>query len=671
MPEYFYPFDSGPGTTVTSAQWSHMTSMWQTDGVRAPRAGEPDPLGASVTGQDMTITLAPGHATVQGHHYHSDAPQNVVVGPNTGTAPRIDRITVRLDRTAQRIQIAYLTGTPGAKPLPPTLSQGQDGIVDVPLARVIVAPQAGAIRPADVIDERVFALTQAVYANAGARQVAPEMPVPGKIAYLQDEQRLELRTESAWVPLSPGPWNPLPLPHDVKAHGGSPSWRIVNGEVHLSGSVERKDGRDFNPADSWLLATLPQAAQPHYMRSFICATSRNDKANNSIRIDVTSNSDPYPGQLQAMVLSPVKWIYLDAIRFAVDTTPPPARNGGWDEISKAAYEAAAKAVQEATRAAQEAARKAAEEAANANSGKPPPDPDPEKDPADKDSMPVARNVISIARREVGYHEGRNSDGHWNNQEKYAPQVPGLEWAQGQAWCHVFVSWAFQAAGAKSLAPVTASCATGVDWFKQRGRWSDYPVVGGVVYYGDGGGEHVGICVAYTEDTITTVEGNTNDNGSSEGDGVYLRTRPRKSDRIYGYGIPAYPEGVVLADPARKGQKGVVFFANQADERDIPAGRSAASSGGSGGDSGTGYEPFPGEAWFKSAPNSPIITAMGRRLVEEGCGAYEQGPGPQWMDADRESVRRWQKKLGNSPEYCDGWFGPKQWAALKVPQVIGK
>ncbi|GGX63152.1 peptidoglycan-binding protein [Streptomyces hiroshimensis] len=661
MAEYFYPFDSGAGTTVTSTQWSHMTSMWQTDGVRAPRTGEPDPLGATTTGQDMTITLAPGHATVQGHHYHADAPQNIVVSPNTGTTPRTDRITVRLDRTAQRIAIAYLTGTPATKPLPPTLAQGQDGIVDVPLVRITVAPQTGAIRPADVIDERVFTLTQAVYANAGARLAALETPVPGKLAYLQDEQRLELRTESAWVPLSPGPWNPLPLPHDVKAHGGNPSWRIVNGTVELCGSVERKDGRDFNVADSWLLATLPPAAQPHYMRSFICATSRNDNTHNSIRVDVTSNSDPYPGQLQAMVLSPVRWIYLDSIRFAVDTTPPPPRNGGWDEISKAAYEAAAKAVQEASRYAQEAARKAAEEAAN--SGKPPPDQNDE----DKDSMPVARHLINIARREVGYHEGRNSDGHWNNQEKYAPAVPGLEWAQGQAWCHTFVSWCFQQAGAKSLAPVTASCSAGVEWFKQRDQWSDYPVIGGVVYYGDGGGEHVGICIAYTDDEITTVEGNTNDTGASEGDGVYLRTRPRKSDRIYGYGIPTYPEGTVLADPLRQGQKGVVFFAHQADEHDIPAGRTTAGSGGAA-VTGGGFEPFPGEAWFKSGPTSPIITAMGRRLVAEGCGAYQQGPGPDWSDADRESFRRWQRKLGNSPEFCDGWPGPRQWDALKVPRV---
>ncbi|WP_234329586.1 CHAP domain-containing protein, partial [Streptomyces sp. NRRL S-1896] len=116
-------------------------------------------------------------------------------------------------------------------------------------------------------------------------------------------------------------------------------------------------------------------------------------------------------------------------------------------------------------------------------------------------------------------------------------MPGLEWSQGQAWCSTFVSWVFRKAGCAQLAPVTASCAVGVDWFRSRGRFTEYPVIGGPVYFGPGGGSHVGICIAYTDSTITTVEGNTNINGSAEGDGAYLKSRPRKSDYVYGYGIP--------------------------------------------------------------------------------------------------------------------------------------
>ncbi|MFF4530759.1 peptidoglycan-binding protein [Streptomyces sp. NPDC001407] len=278
-------------------------------------------------------------------------------------------------------------------------------------------------------------------------------------------------------------------------------------------------------------------------------------------------------------------------------------------------------------------------------------------------MSVAHDVINVARDEVGYQEGR-SGGHWNNIQKYAPAVPGLEWAQGEAWCHSFVSWCFQEAGAADLAPVTASCAEGVEWFQDQGRYTDYPVVGGVVYYGPGGGSHTGIVIAYTDDEITTVEGNTNDGGSAEGDGVYLKSRPRHSPYIHGYGIPDYPEGVVVADPSWRGQRGITYFGHEASADDIPNGDHTPDPGhGTAG----GYEPFPGEAFFRSAPDSPVITAMGRRLVAEGCSVYREGPGPQWTGADRASFALWQKKLGDAPEYRDGWPGPRQWAALKVPR----
>src|SRR3546814_3367097 len=56
-------------------------------------------------------------------------------------------------------------------------------------------------------------------------------------------------------------------------------------------------------------------------------------------------------------------------------------------------------------------------------------------------------------------------------------------------------------------------------------------------------------------------------------------------------------------------------------------------------------------------HSAVITAMGRRLVAEGCGAYRSGPGPNWTNTDRESYRRWQKKLGYTGADADGYPGP--------------
>jgi LysM repeat protein len=91
---------------------------------------------------------------------------------------------------------------------------------------------------------------------------------------------------------------------------------------------------------------------------------------------------------------------------------------------------------------------------------------------------------------------------------------------------------------------------------------------------------------------------------------------------------------------------------------LPAGQAPAS----------GHEPFPGAAFFHGGRHSPVITAMGRRLIAEGCGAYQSGPGPNWTNADRESYRRWQKKLGYTGAAADGTPGKTSWDRLRVPNV---
>ncbi len=81
-----------------------------------------------------------------------------------------------------------------------------------------------------------------------------------------------------------------------------------------------------------------------------------------------------------------------------------------------------------------------------------------------------------------------------------------------------------------------------------------------------------------------------------------------------------------------------------------------------------YEPFPGAAFFKAGRNSAVITAMGKRLVAEGCGRYAVGPGPSWSEADRKSYAAWQRKLGYTGADADGIPGKSSWDRLKVPNV---
>lgn len=137
-------------------------------------------------------------------------------------------------------------------------------------------------------------------------------------------------------------------------------------------------------------------------------------------------------------------------------------------------------------------------------------------------------------------------------------------------------------------------------------------------------DHVGLVTSVNGRDVFTIEGNTA-NG--------CRRRVRGSASIVGYGRPAY----TAASPAPK-------------PTPTPA----------------GLVRFPGEDWFRSEPKSPIVTAMGKRLVAVGCGRYEDGPGPQWTSADRESYKAWQRKCGYTGSNADGWPGEDSWNRLKVP-----
>ncbi|WP_346148627.1 peptidoglycan-binding protein [Nonomuraea recticatena] len=171
-------------------------------------------------------------------------------------------------------------------------------------------------------------------------------------------------------------------------------------------------------------------------------------------------------------------------------------------------------------------------------------------------------MINVALREEGYKETGN------NHQKYAPQVPGLAWAQDDPWCSTFISWVFMKADARDLVPLTASCVRGANWFKARKQWGSTPRVGAVVYYGPSGGTHVELVVAVEKGRFKTVGGNTSgymDGKYAEGDAVAVKWVDEDSPRIHGFGYPKYDQkgSAGRASPLlKKGNKGAAVKAWQ-------------------------------------------------------------------------------------------------------------
>ncbi|AUG82099.1 hypothetical protein CFP65_7524 [Kitasatospora sp. MMS16-BH015] len=266
-------------------------------------------------------------------------------------------------------------------------------------------------------------------------------------------------------------------------------------------------------------------------------------------------------------------------------------------------------------------------------------------------MSGARAMIETAQSYLGYREGAN------NRNRFSTELG----RPAEPWCADFVSAVARESGNGGVFPNTASCGTARAWFDQRGRLSVYPAVGAQVLFGTpdnpygAGGEHTGICIGYDADTLTVIAGNTNDDGSPQGDGVYQRVYQRRSAYVDSYGYPDYPEGLVCADPAWRGRRGVTYFGQEAGVDDLPAAGFTIP--------GQGRHPvvIDGRPYGPGA-SGPHLATLRVMLAAAGCSTptgTPADPGPDWTAADTESFRRYQLLLGDSGPEADGIPGPRQ------------
>jgi hypothetical protein len=154
-----------------------------------------------------------------------------------------------------------------------------------------------------------------------------------------------------------------------------------------------------------------------------------------------------------------------------------------------------------------------------------------------------QKVVSLARSQVGYHEGAN------NQNKYAddPRITQLYgWnVQNQPWCCTFVNWcflnAFGTVGGQMTYGGSAACATQASYYRNHGAFFQSPEVGDQIFFYSGGGiNHTGIVVEVNGSAIRTVEGNYSDK-------VSLCTYVVGNSVIAGYGRPKWSLATGLED----------------------------------------------------------------------------------------------------------------------------
>ena len=147
-------------------------------------------------------------------------------------------------------------------------------------------------------------------------------------------------------------------------------------------------------------------------------------------------------------------------------------------------------------------------------------------------------LISIAKAEVGYHEGANNSNKYGD-ELHRIQPSNMD--KNAAWCDDFVDWCTlqmcRAFGYDEVMARKVLCGDFDDYtyfsinhYKKAKRWTTKPGVGYQIFF-DGKG-HTGIVYKVTATKVYTIEGN-------KGDEVRYCEYNINDPHILGYGMPRY------------------------------------------------------------------------------------------------------------------------------------
>lgn len=146
------------------------------------------------------------------------------------------------------------------------------------------------------------------------------------------------------------------------------------------------------------------------------------------------------------------------------------------------------------------------------------------------TAPLPNQLVATATTQLGVKETKGNRGP---KIKEYLNIVGL--GEGYAWCAGFVCWcvAKTAQAANVVVKLQFSAGVLAMWNKNKELRVADPLPGDIfiMKFSNGLG-HTGIVTGVTSTEINTIEGNTNDGGSREGDGVYKRKRLRKT--IHGY-----------------------------------------------------------------------------------------------------------------------------------------
>ena len=163
----------------------------------------------------------------------------------------------------------------------------------------------------------------------------------------------------------------------------------------------------------------------------------------------------------------------------------------------------------------------------------PPDPPETSFPINRDGQGQAlkgklrERISEVYSSQIGIRERTNQ----NDGKEVEMYLASAGLAKGNPWCAGFVTWSYKTAGIKAVKSGYSPAwfpREKVIWQNQKGETPRQADVFGIYFASKGRVAHVGFIDAWQDGNYAvTVEGNTNEGGSRDGDGVYRKRRLKR------------------------------------------------------------------------------------------------------------------------------------------------
>jgi hypothetical protein len=264
------PMPTPDGNTVaTMTDWEAywVGGLGGASGVMAGTLGE---LAPSINSGARTVSTATGSAFVRGFYISNPSATYTVSVPAQSAADRVDRLVLRLDRTASTaanwLKPVIVQGSSGSL-TPPAIQTSTTGSWDLPVARWTTKAD-GTL--ASLVDERYLSGGQFLVFRSTARPAAS----PPRQGLEADTGKPVFSDGSAWRYYeSDTGYSNLTISGNWAAGSFTPQIRLRNGWVYLRGSINRTVNTLQSTDTNSPIGTIPSGYRPAGSHNWASVTS--------------------------------------------------------------------------------------------------------------------------------------------------------------------------------------------------------------------------------------------------------------------------------------------------------------------------------------------------------------------------------------------------------------